>query len=279
MATPEEEMLEQLEQEEETPEEMQLEDQVEEQVEEPEVSEVEEKAMKMGWVPKDQFKGDPDHWRPAEEFVERGENMIPIIRKRAETAEQRAQAAEKKAESVEKYVKMLRDKLHEKEKAAIEAKKRQAVADGDEEAYDRYSKEEIELPDFEEEKPSTPEVDPQMEQEFREWGEKNQWYNTDPDKAVLADSYGAFLKRTQPELSNKEWLNKISDYVETKFSNQNRRKASAVDGGTPKARSTAASMFDKLDDSAKKQFSRFVEDGIFKNTKEEREAFAKDVLA
>lgn len=40
----------------------------------------ESEAKEMGWVPLDQFKGDPDKWRPADEFVRRGEDILPIVR-------------------------------------------------------------------------------------------------------------------------------------------------------------------------------------------------------
>ena len=43
---------------------------------------VEEKAKQMGHVPKEEWKGAPDKWRPAADFVERGENIIPIMKKR-----------------------------------------------------------------------------------------------------------------------------------------------------------------------------------------------------
>ena len=39
----------------------------------PELSPTEQKAMEAGWVPQDQWEGDPDQWRPAKEFVDRGE--------------------------------------------------------------------------------------------------------------------------------------------------------------------------------------------------------------
>lgn len=44
----------------------------------------ESEAKEMGWVPQDQFKGDPDKWRPADEFVRRGEDILPIVRKQNE---------------------------------------------------------------------------------------------------------------------------------------------------------------------------------------------------
>jgi len=44
----------------------------------------EAEAKEMGWVPQDQFKGDPEKWRPADEFVRRGEDILPIVRKQNE---------------------------------------------------------------------------------------------------------------------------------------------------------------------------------------------------
>lgn len=46
-------------------------------VEEPDGEElsIEERARAQGWVPKEEFKGDQARWRPAEEFVKRGEEI------------------------------------------------------------------------------------------------------------------------------------------------------------------------------------------------------------
>lgn len=52
-------------------------------------------AREMGWTPAEQFKGDPDKWVDADEFVRRGEALMPILRKtnqrlKAELAERDA---------------------------------------------------------------------------------------------------------------------------------------------------------------------------------------------
>ena len=39
-----------------------------------------DEAVRTGWTPQDQFKGDPDRWRPADEWVERGKEFIPFIK-------------------------------------------------------------------------------------------------------------------------------------------------------------------------------------------------------
>lgn len=41
---------------------------------------IESQAKEMGWTPLEKFKGDPDKWVDAEEFVRRGEHLMPILR-------------------------------------------------------------------------------------------------------------------------------------------------------------------------------------------------------
>ncbi len=36
-------------------------------------------ARRLGWVDKEEFKGDPDKWRPADEFLDRGRRILPIV--------------------------------------------------------------------------------------------------------------------------------------------------------------------------------------------------------
>lgn len=52
-----------------------VESDVEEESEEPSYTEAEEKAMKMGWKPKDKFNDDPDDFVEAEEYIARGPLM------------------------------------------------------------------------------------------------------------------------------------------------------------------------------------------------------------
>ena len=44
--------------------------------------ESEERARLQGWVPKDEFRGDPDKWKTAEDFLEWGEKIVPIQKER-----------------------------------------------------------------------------------------------------------------------------------------------------------------------------------------------------
>lgn len=45
----------------------------------PDRAQVEAEAKKMGWSPKQYWRGNPDHWIDADEFVRRGKELVPIL--------------------------------------------------------------------------------------------------------------------------------------------------------------------------------------------------------
>ena len=45
---------------------------------------VEQEAQHLGWVPLEQFRGDPEKWVDADTFVKRGKEIMPILRKNNE---------------------------------------------------------------------------------------------------------------------------------------------------------------------------------------------------
>jgi hypothetical protein len=245
-------------------------EQDEQETEEQETNPVEERALKMGWVPKDVFRGDPANWRPAEEFVERGEMLIPILNKKIRNLEKQQNDKDK---AFNTYLDDLRTKLHAQKVADHEAAKRQAVDEGDTDAYNRLSNEapKNDLPEY---KPPAPPSDPV----FDDWVADNPWYQTDFERNQEAENYGRFLKNSKPELEGREFLDEISKHIRKKYSNPNRDKPSAVDGETQKAKLSSGKLYNKLEAEAKATFNSFVKQGIFKNTAEDREAYAKDVL-
>lgn len=45
---------------------------------------VEVQARELGWTPKEEFRGDPEKWTDASTFVERGQHVLPILKKNNE---------------------------------------------------------------------------------------------------------------------------------------------------------------------------------------------------
>src|SRR5688572_12359429 len=100
---------------------------------------IEAEAKEMGWKPKEAWKGDPEGWRPADEFVKRGKEILPIVTKKLKDTE--AALAKLKTETAETIarsermnataLKMQREQLESR----YEALKMRAVEQGDTKGY------------------------------------------------------------------------------------------------------------------------------------------------
>lgn len=167
---------------------------------------IEVKAKEMGWVPQEDFKGDPKNWRDADEFVSRGEEILPIVRKdnerlRSEVAQTRLETARLKAlvdagqESMAELKKFhTEDTRRQVEKAQrdLRAGIKQAKADGNEDLEETLREELTEVnaalkeagqtrtKDTREEPPQ-PVVDPAL----ISWKAENPWFETDVKKTAL----------------------------------------------------------------------------------------------
>src|SRR5215472_907386 len=53
----------------------------------PRQDDLEQRARRMGWRPRNEFRGEPERWMEADEFVERGERMLPVLQERNRAAD------------------------------------------------------------------------------------------------------------------------------------------------------------------------------------------------
>ena len=234
-----------------------------------EQNQIEEKAKSMGWVPKSDFKGDPDQWRDAKAFVERGENMIPILKSRLDKTEQelrialqmnKAELDEIKKSSYEKAKAEFEEKLR-----ALDEKEFEAFQSGDAEAYKKTKAERQKL------KPPAPpkQAEPQQARPdpvFEDWQSKNAWYQEDADLRDYADFIGhkiasenmtnGMLQIPVQDLYEKVSL-QVKKQFPNKFQNPNREGAAAVEGSKPAAQKTSKHTFEAMPDSARAQYKHF----------------------
>jgi hypothetical protein len=101
-------------------------EEVAEEPEEPEYSEDELKAMDQGWTRKDEFKGNPDNWKPAKQFLEWGEMRDTI----KQLKDQNRQISKSVDERLENNNKIWRAQLEAKNKE-LEQQFNRAVEEGD----------------------------------------------------------------------------------------------------------------------------------------------------
>lgn len=220
----------------------------------PQVSpEIERKAREMGWVPQTEWRGAPEAWRPADEFVRRGEEVLPIVRSNLE----RERAERKRLETeMRDLPKRIREELNrdyadrfrrlegisrialEKQREQLynqfEAEKRKAVADGNTEEYDRLSREQRQaLAEFHVETGDDPgdrqpegehaaaqaaRLPPQVEPVVRSWIRDNaDWFLVDPEMRDFAKEVHGGLLAYDPDMPIEENLAKTLEATKRKF--------------------------------------------------------------
>lgn len=223
---------------------------VEEVVDEPkELSDVEQKAEKMGWTPKDKFKGDPAKWRPADEFVERGENMLPIVK--ARVAQQAKEIEELKASMKQfgEYHNKTEQRAYENALFTLKQQRADAIAAADGVTFDRVDeqietlKKEIDAKNRKVEVTKDTDSDPV----YTEWLGRNKWAN-DPKMNDWAYAHGKYLIEVGDAEPGIDVFEKVTKAAKVRFperfENARRTAAPTVEGGVPAARKGGKSYAD-----------------------------------
>ena len=210
-----------------------------------------QKARDMGWVPKDEWRGNPDIWREADEFARRGEEVLPIVqssnrrmkeeiaRNKTEMADLREQMGSLKGEFEETLATRTK-RLEGMTKAALasqreqlfktfEVEKRKAVAEGNTDEYDRLSGEQHDAmskfkpeADFAEEAPAPKVKEPKQESqkvppEVGTWMETNQWFTRDAAMTAWATARHQEIMDAHPAMSLADNLAKVTDEAKVTF--------------------------------------------------------------
>lgn len=120
-------------------------------------------ASELGWVPKDDFKGDPEKWRPADEFIRAGRDI------------QKSQSSELKSikQEVERFGRVASDLMQDRVRERDEywqAQHTKAVDEGDHAAANLAVQERQKLAQAQASGPPA---------EVNEWIGRNSWFNTD----------------------------------------------------------------------------------------------------
>jgi len=196
-------------------------------------NDVEGRARNMGWVDEDSFRGSPDLWVSAEEFVRRGENEIPIMRERLRAMDSNLNKSnlertrlEGKIDSLTQSQVSLANSLsktaYERARREIEAEKRDAAQDGD---MDRFDRAQSKIADLETavEKAQPPEIPPAAGQppenhpDFAGWVSQNQWYNDDFELSAEADQYGSWLISRGKATPGQDVYGKTLEHIKKKY--------------------------------------------------------------
>lgn len=210
---------------------------------------VEERARAIGWVPPEEHRGHLEHPLTAEEFLERGETLMPILRannrkleeQQAKLLEDNKRLAELFAASQESITAL--QGLHEDSvRAAVDKAKKdlrreliEARQEGDVEAELEIQERLDELkapPPAAKPAPAAAPAQPQIDPELAAWQKENQWFGTDARKTNLAVGIAQQL-RADPEydhLKGRDFYDKVDEEMARR---QGGSPVPKVSGGRP----------------------------------------------
>lgn len=203
----------------------------------PKLSATEQRAMEQGWVPQDQWQGDPDDWRPAKEYIDRGELLRSIseLKRENRMIREGVQEFKKHHEEVKRvaYKQALAD-LRAKKLEALDAGDHQAVVQIDEKIAEK--REELKA---EEAAPKPAPVPNEPHPAFVQWENRNGWYKSDRAMKAVADEVARDLigrGEQDPVRILSEVDKEVRKAFPHQFENPRRSMASAVEGTTRTAR-------------------------------------------
>lgn len=235
-----------------------------ESTEESQDANFEAQASKMGWKPQEKFKGDPARWVDAKTYVERGEEVLPIVKAQLRKTETELAEVRKAAQEWQEFNR----KATEREVSEWRAKFEQAVQDkaaaiskGDGEAAVEAEarQEELKANRPEQPKKDTPQVNPL----FAAWKAQNDWFDVDEEKTDIATGIG--LRLAKKGVQGEEFFKALDAEMERRT--QTPPRAGPQRGGRTSGDAKVAKTYENLKPEFKSACDRMV--GTLKIKKED----------
>ncbi|MDC0657055.1 hypothetical protein N6L27_03495 [Leisingera sp. SS27] len=249
-----------------------------------------EEARLFGWKSPDEWQGD----KPAG-YIDNPEEFLDRVKRSRifSTMSEKLETQEREARETARRMEAMNTAALERQKAQFDAdmdritkQQRQAAADADPDRFDELENQRQALMKQQPQEPvQTPQVDPFVENyrasEQGAWLNNPVLFNTGRELINARPDIMLQPPQKQVEFAEAELRKMYPAYFPQPDNPKPKPKPrQAVDpGGLGGGGAVASGAFTKLPADAKAQFKRFVEQGVFKNTKEDQEEFANDFNA
>ena len=209
------------------------------------------RAETMGWIPPERFKGDPAGFVDADKYIERGEQVLPIVqannkRLNAELATMKVEqaktatalaAAQKALDEIEIRNSVQTQKAVARATAEVKAQLARASEAGDHAGVAELTDQLVELKDAAKEAAAPPVKQTPVaaaytpDADLVAFQEANSWFGTDRRKTALAMGIAAELRETT-QLKGADFYKRLSEEMNKELGAAEReRPADKVEGG------------------------------------------------
>ena len=203
--------------------------QVVESVAEPEVK---AEAEKMGWIPDTRYRGDPEKFVDADEYLKRGELVLPIIKKTNQNLRDELNSTRAEAKRLAEQQKLMEASIEEmrarhvveKQKAVAEARAQaradlaKASEEGDHVQVAVLTDKLVDLAKEEAVAVAPPKKTAPAEWTpptvMTEWNAENPWFGTDTKRTALAVGIAQELKDAGEKPGTREFFELVKEKVD-----------------------------------------------------------------
>ena len=219
----------------------------------PQVDSYEQQAREQGWRPKEEYEGDPEKWRPAKEFVERGELFGKIDHMGKELKETR-----KALKMLQEHHSKVKETEYNNALKELKALQKKHLEEGNSDGYLEATELLTDLKAEQKAREVVVQNQPnQPDPRFIAWTQENKWYQTNVEMREYADTVGMGYASRNPGIDPEAVLQYVTKEVKARFKdsfvNPNRSKPNSVEGASAPAANK--SSFELTDDE--RRVSRF----------------------
>lgn len=241
--------------------------------------EIVQEARNLGWTPKEEFNGREEDWLDADAFVERGRQIVPLLRANNKRLQRELLTSQQKIGNLEKLVKDTQASVEALEKhytaankRAVENAKRQLVEqikeareNGDTDAEfklldqldavkeSQRAAEKTEEKKVEAGQPSNTDEPNKLDPEFVKFQEENTWFGQDKKRTKSIMRIAEDLREEGEEAIGYEFMQKcLTELKKQEGTTTQTRTPSKVEGGSRSgSRASGGKSFADLPQDAK----------------------------
>ena len=239
----------------------------------PEVNVEEQKAMQSGWVPQDQWEGDPNKWTDAKTFNEKGE-LLGFIKKQNKEISEMKKAITALGETNRRIAEVERSKALEE----LKTLRKEAIRNQDIDTADELGEKIQDLKQLDKaEKEQVNEEAPAVSPIFEMWVQNNEWYLENKVLQGAANAIAEELMATDPQASDQGYLlrtveKRIKQEFPAKF---NAAKNKVADAGSTQGNESRGGAGGKLSQEELAIAKTLVQYGAFKSIDEYAKSLSK----